>query len=191
MGIFFFFLNPKHREKQTHPSTPGARGGLARPDSALDWQGAGLGLRAPSRYVRPEPQSEGPVPSWGACGPGMEQGPAHRADQGPGRGRPDRGRGMWGGRGQRGAGGRGQGSLIRAGQVLRPPGSPARSHAPDSLQLIAGLFDFFPRESPGGTRAGSESPGSGPHSHPLWSLEPAPTLPPQGPGHRGAGARPG
>lgn len=37
-----FFSEPKtHREKQTHPSTLGARGRPARPDSVLEWQQAG------------------------------------------------------------------------------------------------------------------------------------------------------
>lgn len=42
LGIYIFFLNPKHTgKKQTHPSTAAtkcAKGRLARPDSELGWQ---------------------------------------------------------------------------------------------------------------------------------------------------------
>lgn len=46
LGIFFSPEPKTYREKQTHPSTLGARGGLARPDSVLAWRGAGHACQA-------------------------------------------------------------------------------------------------------------------------------------------------
>lgn len=197
LGIFFF-LNPKHTGKnkptRLHWMPEAGWRALTR-----CWAGS-----EPGTLVRPGHMhvSRGKMQeqsrkswahtcrAWGAGSrPGMEQSPAcwwrMRAFEG---GAWTEAR--WEGRGplwQRAEprvpqGGSGQDSPSECFWPGRGPpdcqagAPPARSHSPDLLQIIVGVFYFFPCEPHRGTKAGSESPGTGPHFHPRWSLVLAPTL---------------